>query len=103
MMVDEVKAEGGTGGSLGLLLMDPVMGGVPEGAAMAEMLDESCPLWLLLLPLLLSPAAAASVLTQLGRISCIVRHQTGTALFIKSVARKVLKVEFWDIPPLVGQ
>ena len=70
-----MRADGGTGGSLGLLLMDPVMGGVPEGTPRAEM-EESWPPLLLLLPLLLSPAAAASVLTQLDRISCIFRHQT---------------------------
>ena len=36
-MFDEDRADGGTGGSLGLLLMDPVMGGVPEqGCHMAK-------------------------------------------------------------------
>ena len=61
----ELRADGGTGGSLGLLLMEPVMGGVLGGTA--EMEDESRPPppWLLLLPLLLSPLTLASVLTQL--------------------------------------
>ena len=64
----ELMADGGgTGGSRGLLLMDPVMGGVLGGTA-AEMEDESRPPprpLLLLLPLLLSPLTLASVLTQL--------------------------------------
>ena len=71
----EAASAEGTGGSLGgRLLMEPVMGGVPDGgtAAVAEAAEDSRPL-LLLLPLLLSPPApaAASVLTQLNLTSCL--------------------------------
>ena len=66
VLAELIADGGGTGGSLGLLLMEPVMGGVLGGTA--EMEDESRPPpppWLLLLPLLLSPLTLASVLTQL--------------------------------------